>query len=102
MNVLGARANRQQTYAYALADNCDLGARKSLNANPTKQMVFLLKDTRFERYDYAPGLGYAIRSVNPGGEPGDVVFEASGLESIQAMLALLAKVKAECLGSRGA
>lgn len=99
MNVLGARENRQQTYAYALADTCDLRATKSLNAYPTKQMAIFLKDSRFERYDYSPGLGYAIRNVNPDAEMGDVVFEASGQASIQAMLALLATITTECLAA---
>ncbi|MBS1139010.1 MAG: hypothetical protein H6R13_463 [Proteobacteria bacterium] len=99
MNALGAQGNRQQTYAYALAENCDLRATKSLNAYPIKQMAFLLRDTRFERYDYAPGLGYAVRSVNQGVGTDEVVFDAFRLESIQAMLELLIKIKAECLGA---
>lgn len=98
MNALGAQGNRQQTYAYALAKNCDLRATKSLNAYPIKQMAFLLSDSRFERYDYAPGLGYAVRSVNQGIGTDEVVFDAFRLESIQAMLELLVKIKAECLG----
>lgn len=99
MNALGAEGNRQQTYAYALAENCDLRATKSLNAFPTKQIAVLLKDSRFERYDYAPGLGYAVRSVNQGVGTDEVVFDAFRLESIQAMLELLVKIKAECLGA---
>ena len=99
MNALGAQGNRQQTYAYALAENCDLRATKSLNAYPIKKMAFLLTDSRFERYDYASGLGYAVRSVNQGVGTDEVVFDAFRLESIQAMLELLIKIKAECLGA---
>jgi len=99
MNVLGALGNQEQTYAYALADNCDLRATKFLNAHLIKQMTFSLKDTRFRRYDYAPGLGYAIRSVNQGVAIDDVVFYASAAESIQAMLELLKKISAQCLAA---
>lgn len=99
MNFLGAQGNRQQTYAYALAENCELRATKSLNAHPILQMAFLLRDSQFGRYNYAPGLGYAVRSVNQVAGSDEVVFDASSLESIHAMLELLVKIKAECLGA---
>ena len=98
MNVLGAQGGRRQTYAYALAENCDLRTTKSLNARPIKQMAFLLKDAQFGRFDYAPGLGYAVRSVNQGVGTEEVLFDDPRVESFLAMLELLVKIKAECLG----
>jgi hypothetical protein len=99
MNVLGARGNREQTYVYTLANNCDLRATKFLNAHPIKHMAFSLKDTQFGRYDYAPSLGYAVRTVNQGDGIESVVFDAPVLESIHSMLQLLEKIKAECVGA---
>lgn len=98
MTNLGARENRGASYAYTI-NNCNLHASKFLNGHAIKQMVFTLGDTNFGRYNYAPGLGYAVRTVNQAGGGDSVVFEAPSLELIQSMLQLLEKIKAECVGS---
>jgi hypothetical protein len=98
MADLGKRGNRAQPFTYTLTPNCNLYASKLLNGQPTKQVVFALADTQFERFEYAPGLGYAIRTVNQSGGGDTVVFEASTLELIQSMLQLLERIKAECVG----
>lgn len=99
MNTIGTQDNREQLYTYTLADNCDLHATKFLNGHPIKHMILSLKDTQFGRYDYAPSLGYAVRTMNQDGGIDNVVFDAPALESIQSMLELLEKAKAECLGA---
>ena len=99
MTDLGARENSEQSYAYTLTNNCNLHATRFLNGQPTKQMVFSLVDTQFGRYDYAPSLGYAVRTVNQGAGIDNAVFEAHSLELVQSMLQLLEKIKAECVGS---
>lgn len=99
MNDLGAQESTAQPYTYTLTNNCNLHAAKLLNGQPIKHVVFGLADTRFERFDYAPGLGYAIRTVNQSGGGDNVVLEASTLELIQSMLQLLERIKAECAGS---
>jgi hypothetical protein len=97
MSALGARDNREQSFAYTLADNCDLHATKLLNGHPTKHMIFPLENTQFGRYDYAPGLGYAIQVENQSGGVDNVVFEAPTLELIQSMLLVLEKLKVACV-----
>lgn len=99
MSTLGARGNGEQTYAYTLANNCDLHATKFLNGHPIKLMVFPLGSTQFGRYDYANSLGYAVRTVNQSGGIDDVVFEANSVELIESMLLLLQKIKSDCVGS---
>jgi len=97
MSALGARDNREQSFAYTLADNCDLHATKLLNGHSTKHMIFPLKNTQFGRYDYAPGLGFAVQVENQGGGVDNVVFEAPTVELIQSMLLLLEKLKVACV-----
>ena len=99
MTALGTRGSREQSYAYTLANNCDLHASKFFNGHPIKQMVFPLSNTEFGRYDYASGLGYAVRTVNQSGGIDNVVFEADSLDLIHSMLQLLEKIKAECIGT---
>lgn len=99
MTDLGARENSEQSYAYTLTRNCNLQATKFLNGQPTKQMVFALGDTQFGRYDYAHGLGHAVRTVNQSGQIDNVIYEANSLDLIHSMLQLLEKIKAECIGA---
>lgn len=106
MGNLAVRGNGEQRHVYTLAKNCNLHATKLLNGQPIKRMFFSLAEARFGRYDYAPGLGYAVRTVNQEGEIDNVVFDAPALESILSMLQLLEKIKLECLkdsvaGDRG-
>lgn len=106
MSNLGVRGNGEQRYAYTLAENCNLHVTKLLNGQPIKRMFISLGESLFGRYDYAPGLGHAVRTVNQEGEIDSVVFDAPALESILSMLQLLEKIKLECLkdsvaGDRG-
>ena len=97
MSNLGVRGNGEQRYAYTLAKDCNLHATKFLNGQPIKRMSFSLDEAQFGPYDYAPGLGHAVRTVNQEGEVDSVVFDAPALESIRTMLQLLEKIKLECL-----
>lgn len=98
MNDLGTRKNLDQSFAYTLTAGCDLQVSKLFNGHPIKQMLIPLSNTGFDRYNYAHGLGYAVRTVSRTGEGDQILFSTSAVESANLMLQLLEKIKLECVG----
>lgn len=95
---LGAYEHRGESFIYELRGNCELDVRRLLNGAAAARFMLPLKDVQFERYDYSPGLGYAVRSIGSTANSGIVIFQAPQLASVQKMLSLLVNLTAECSG----
>lgn len=95
---LGANEQRGESFVYELRGNCELDVRRLLNGAAAARFMLPLKDVQFERYDYSPGLGYAVRSTGSTADSSIVIFQAPQLANVQKMLSLLVSLKAECSG----
>lgn len=96
---LGANEHRGESFSYELRGNCELDVRRLLNGAMAARFMLPLKDVQFERYDYLPGLGYAVRSTGSPANSSIVIFQAPQLANVQKMLSLLVNLKAECSGT---
>lgn len=96
---LGAYEHRGESFLYELRGNCELDVRRLLNGAMAARFMLPLKDIQFERYDYSPGLGYAVRSIGNTANSSIVIFQAPQIEKIQRMLSLLLDLKTECVGN---
>jgi hypothetical protein len=96
MNSLAAEPLRQRSFRYGLRANCTLAVQALLLGRPTERYMVAIGPTRFERFAYAPGLGYALRA--PVGKAGGIVpiFEAKTMEQITQMEALLHSLAVFC------
>lgn len=95
---LGANEHRGESFSYELRADCELDVRRLLNGAAAARFMLPLKVVQFERYDYSPGLGYAVRSIGTTANSSIVIFQAPQIENIQKMLSLLVNLKAECSG----
>lgn len=93
---LGADEHRGESFIYELRGNCELNVRRLLNGAAAPRLMLPLKDIQFERYEYSPGLGYAVRSVRTTANSSIVIFQAPQLANVQKMLSLLVDLKAAC------
>lgn len=62
MNSLAAEPRGQRSFRYGLQANCMLAVRPLLSGQPTQRRMVAMGATRIERFEYAPGLGYALRA----------------------------------------
>ncbi|MBI2277601.1 MAG: hypothetical protein HYU74_09640 [Dechloromonas sp.] len=99
---LGANEQRGESFIYELRGNCDLDVRRLLNGAVAARFMVPLKDIQFERYDYSPGLGHAVRSIGSTANSSVVIFQAPQLANVQKMLSLLGRLKTECAGNPAA
>jgi len=99
---LGANAERGESFIYELRGNCELHVRRLLNGAPAARYMVPLQDVQFERYDFSPGLGYAVRSIGSTANSSIVIFQAPQLANVQKMLSLLMTLKTECVGNPAA
>lgn len=96
MNSLAAEPRDKRSFRYGLQANCTLAVQPLLSGRPTERRMVALGAMRFERFQYAPGLGYALRA--PVGEAGGMmsIFEAGTMERITQMEALLHSLAVFC------
>ena len=96
MNKLAAEGRSNRSFRYNLDADCNLTAQRLLSGRPTRRFIVPVGSTQLARFEYSPGLGYALRA--PVGRSSSMrsIFEAGSRERLERMEALLQTLAEFC------
>lgn len=94
MNALGAVEQEGNTYKYRLRAACQLEVTEFLERSGAERVLLGLADARYEQFEYAISLGYALRVATDPATP--AIFRAAGSGEVEKMHGLIKDLASSC------
>lgn len=94
LNENGLIPHELRTYQYAINPSCTLDVVTRLNGSPYGHLSIDLTATQFERFDFARGLGHAVRVATDMTHPN--LFTSLSNEKVERVMELLEVLRKEC------